>query len=285
VSSDVVVLSVRDGEIEGAGSWVYAWLAREGVVYVGATGLHPATRTWLHLHDPDPNVGRVLARYPGATSDDLEVVALRVPDGADRQEVRRSATAVLAERGLLAVGYVGDAPGGSTTSPEAERLAAAVAERHTPVLRDVRIDDLDVLFTHWVDPEANRMAAFTAADPSDRDAFDARWRKLLGDETILARTIEAAGAVVGTIASWDNNGDREVTYWIGREHWGKGIATRALARFLELERTRPLHAAAAADNAGSIRVLEKCGFERTGGGRGFSNARGEEVDEVFLVLR
>ena len=152
------------------------------------------------------------------------------------------------------------------------------------MLRDVRDEDVDVLFEHWTDPEANRMAAFTAENPNDREAFDARWARLLANEDVTALTIALDGEVVGTVTSWTQDGNREITYWIGREHWGKGIATRALAEFLEVETTRPLHAAAAADNAGSIRVLEKCGFRRAGGGRGYANARGEEIDEVFLVL-
>ena len=152
------------------------------------------------------------------------------------------------------------------------------------ILRDVRDEDLDTLFEHWADPESNRVAAFTAENPSDREAFDARWSRLRANEEVTSRTIEVDGVVVGVISSWTQDGDREVTYWLGREHWGKGLATRALEAFLDVETTRPLHAAAAADNAGSIRVLEKCGFARVGGGRGFAAARGEEIDEVFLVL-
>jgi len=153
------------------------------------------------------------------------------------------------------------------------------------LLRELRDDDLDVLFQHWTDPEANRMAAFTAENPNDRAAFDARWARLRANPTVTALTIELDGEVIGTVSSWDNEGQREVTYWIGREHWGKGIATRALGEFLQVETARPLHAAAAKDNLGSIRVLEKCGFERVGEGRGFANARGEEIDEVLLELR
>jgi RimJ/RimL family protein N-acetyltransferase len=152
------------------------------------------------------------------------------------------------------------------------------------VLRDVRDDDIDVFFGHWCDEAALRMAAFTPADARDRAAFDARWTRIRSDATALARTIEVDGEPVGSISSWDDDGRREVTYWIGRAHWGQGIATRALAAFLEIETTRPLYAAAARDNVASLRVLEKCGFRRTSAGRGFSNARGEEVDEVNLRL-
>ena len=152
------------------------------------------------------------------------------------------------------------------------------------VLRDVRDGDLDTFFEHWADDQALRMAAFTPADARDRAAFDARWERHRSDPAILLKTIELDGEVVGSISSWDNDGQRELTYWIGRAHWGKGIATGALHAFLDLETTRPLHAAAAADNAASLRVLEKCGFRVVGAGRGFSNARGHEVDEVILRL-
>ena len=153
------------------------------------------------------------------------------------------------------------------------------------LLRDVRDEDLDVLFEHWTDPEANRMAAFTAENPHDREAFDARWARLRANPEITTQTIELDGEVVGTVTSWNQEGNREVTYWIGREHWGKGIATHALIEFLELETARPLYGVTAVDNAGSLRVLEKCGFGRVGEARGFANARGEEIDELILVLR
>ena len=89
---------------------------------------------------------------------------------------------------------------------------------------------------------------------------------------------------MGHIASFDLEGQREVTYWIGREDWGRGIATRALQEFLQLEATRPLYARAASDNAASIRVLTKCGFLIVGEGRGFADGRNEETDEVVLRL-
>ena len=154
----------------------------------------------------------------------------------------------------------------------------------TIVLREVSDGDLDVFFDHWSDEEALRMAAFTPADARDRAAFDARWARMRADPSVTVRTIEVAGDPVGSIGSWDNDGHREVTYWIGRAHWGKGIASRALEAFLDIETTRPLYAAAAADNGGSLRVLEKCGFRPIGDGCAFSNARGAEVAEVNLRL-
>lgn len=80
-------------------------------------------------------------------------------------------------------------------------------------------------------------------------------------------------------------GQREIGYWIGKEYWGRGIATEALAAFLLLETRRPLLAYAARDNVASIRVLEKCGFVRSGEGKAFANARGMEIDEVIFALQ
>ena len=153
------------------------------------------------------------------------------------------------------------------------------------LLREVREDDLPIFFEQQLDPEANYMAAFTAKNPADRDAFTAHWNKNLGDDTTTNKTILFAGQVVGHIASFERLGKPEVTYWIGKEYWGKGLATRALAEFLGQVKVRPLYARAAKDNTASIRVLEKCGFEISGQDKGFSHARGKEVEEFILELR
>lgn len=148
-------------------------------------------------------------------------------------------------------------------------------------LRDVEDEDLPIFFEHQRDPEATRMAAFTARD---RDAFMTHWKEILGDETIAKKTIVSDGRVAGNIVSFDRNGEREIGYWIGREHWGKGVATRALSAFLSEVRVRPLLARVAKDNLGSIRVLEKCGFTITRQEKGPPDASGQEVEEVILEL-
>jgi RimJ/RimL family protein N-acetyltransferase len=151
-------------------------------------------------------------------------------------------------------------------------------------LREVRDEDLAVLFDQWADPVAARMAAFTAADHMDRDAFERRWSKLRADETVIARVIVIDGEVAGTISSWGGPDEREVTYWIGRSYWGKGIATCALDAFLTVDPSRPLHARVAHDNVASHRVLEKCGFRVIATERGFAEARSGEIEEFVLRL-
>jgi RimJ/RimL family protein N-acetyltransferase len=144
-------------------------------------------------------------------------------------------------------------------------------------LRAVRTDDLPILFLHQLDEEANRMAAFR---PRDRDAFMAHWARILDDPTSLVRAIDTDGMVVGNVGSWIGPGVRLVGYWIGREHWGRGVATAALRAFLEEDRSRPLHALVVTQNLGSIRVLEKCGFERSDE----ELATGDDVEELVFRL-
>lgn len=156
--------------------------------------------------------------------------------------------------------------------------------KHDVRLRETREDDLAVFFEHQRDPAARHMAAFTGTDPEDRPAFLERWTRILRDTAIAKRTVLVDGEVAGHVGGFERFGQPEVTYWLGREHWGKGIATTALRAFLlEFDR-RPLFARAAGDNGASIRVLEKCGFAVSGHERAFADARGEEIEEVVLVL-
>ena len=151
-------------------------------------------------------------------------------------------------------------------------------------LRAIADADLPTLFEQQLDPAANHMAAFTHPDPADRAAFDAHWAKIHADPTVTQMTILADGAVAGWVGSYGPPDEPEVTYWLGREFWGRGLATQALRQFLAIQTQRPIYARAAQDNLGSVRVLEKCGFQHLGVERGFANARGAEIEEVRLVL-
>ena len=156
---------------------------------------------------------------------------------------------------------------------------------NTVTLRDVIASDLSVFFVQQQDPEANHMAAFTSRDPSDRDAFDIHWAKIMSDETVIIKTILYNGQIAGNIVKFIMFGQPEIGYWIGKEFWGQGIATQAVNAFLKILAIRPIYAAAAKDNLGSLRVLQKCGFVITGYDRAFSEARGIEIDEALLELK
>jgi RimJ/RimL family protein N-acetyltransferase len=144
-------------------------------------------------------------------------------------------------------------------------------------LRDVDEGDLELFFREQADEEAARMAAFSARD---REAHMDHWHRILADENVIVKTVVAGGVAAGNVVSWrEDSGTRAVGYWIARSHWGRGIATRALAMFLNVDRTRPLRAHVAKHNVGSVRVLEKCGFVV------IAETNEDGVDELLMVLR
>ena len=149
-------------------------------------------------------------------------------------------------------------------------------------IREVEPSDLNTFYEHQLDPEANRMAAFVCKDPRDKAAFDAHWDKILNSPQITKRTIVAEGQVVGHISCYPDGENMELTYWLGREFWGRGLATQALTRMLYIVVDRPIFARAAADNVGSIRVLQKCGFKIIGRNKDFAHGRGEDTEEYIL---
>ena len=151
-------------------------------------------------------------------------------------------------------------------------------------IREVECSDLKTFYEHQLDPEAIRMAAFVAKDPKDKVAFDTHWNKILNSPQNTTRTIVADGRVAGHIACYPDGERIEVTYWLGREFWGRGLATQALNRMLHLVVDRPIFARAPADNIGSIRVLQKCGFKIIGKNKDFANGRGEDTEEYILRL-
>jgi RimJ/RimL family protein N-acetyltransferase len=148
-------------------------------------------------------------------------------------------------------------------------------------LRDVTEFDLPIFFEQQSDREAAEMAAFSSRD---QDAFMAHWTKIMADASIQIKTILFNGSVAGNIVCFDQLGEREVGYWLGKEYWGKGIATQALAEFLNSIVTRPLYAHVAKHNIASRRVLEKCGFAVSGEDSFFSQALGKNIEEYILTL-
>jgi RimJ/RimL family protein N-acetyltransferase len=149
-------------------------------------------------------------------------------------------------------------------------------------LRPVEDADLDGLFDLMRDPASVRMAAFTTQDPDDRSAFNAHMARVRSAPGITHRSITCDGNLVGSIAAFVVDGDTEVTYWIDRAVWGRGIASRALELLMDLVPARPLHARAASDNAASLRVLEKAGFKIVGTENSFAPGRNATIEETIL---
>lgn len=149
------------------------------------------------------------------------------------------------------------------------------------LLREVAEEDLPVFYAHQIDADAVEMAAHL---PRDYEAFQLHWTDLLAKNAVVKKTILVDQRVTGYVISFVYFGVREVGFWIGKEYWGQGIATRALSKFLEQVPLRPLRASAAKHNRGSLRVLEKCGFRIVGEDKAFSNMGGRVVEGIVLNL-
>lgn len=145
-------------------------------------------------------------------------------------------------------------------------------------------DDLNSLFQFQLDKEGIFLAAFTSKDPNDKSAYIEKYTKFLTEPEINMQTIKTNNEIVGSIAKFVIEGDAEITYWIDRKFWGRGIATTALRDFLKIEQNRPIFGRVAFDNYGSQKVLEKCGFVKIGMDKGFANARQSEIEEYIYKL-
>ena len=148
-------------------------------------------------------------------------------------------------------------------------------------LRDVVEDDLPTFYAHQLDPDATRMAAFPSRP---RDAFMAHWARIRANADSIEQTILVDGQVAGNIVCYEQGVEREVGYWLGKEYWGQGVATEALAQLLAQVQTRPLYAHVVQHNIASRRVLEKCGFQVVREETGLPDATGAPVEEFILIL-
>ncbi|HVU89709.1 MAG TPA: GNAT family protein [Pirellulales bacterium] len=147
-------------------------------------------------------------------------------------------------------------------------------------LRDVDASDLPIFFEQQLDPDATCMAAFPARA---RDEFMVHWAKIMSDGTTILKTIVVKGEVAGNVVGWEQCREPRVGYWLGKEYWGRGIASAALSQFLMHATARPLYARVAKQNIASIRVLQKCGFTRCGEDT-FTAIDGGIGEELILQL-
>jgi RimJ/RimL family protein N-acetyltransferase len=143
------------------------------------------------------------------------------------------------------------------------------------VLRPLADADLPLIFELQRDPESVAMARVPARD---REAFDANWERIRANEETTVRVVDdGTGGVAGWLLVFPLDGELCLGYWIAREHWGRGLATRAVSELLGEVEARPLHATVATGNAASRRVLEKCGFTDLGPTSEWDDRLGERV--------
>ncbi len=137
------------------------------------------------------------------------------------------------------------------------------------------------MYEFHLDPDANRLAMTI---PRSADAFRAHWENVLADPNVVVKAISASKVLAGYISCFKHDGFDAVGYWVGKEFWGQGIASRALELLLKEVAIRPLHARVATSNRASLRVLQKCGFVVQRVQVSPADGRFLECEEAFLIL-
>ncbi len=148
-------------------------------------------------------------------------------------------------------------------------------------LRDSTEADVPTFYKFHTYPEANKIGGFIL---KTNKAFHKHWEtNVFGKKDVLKKAILSDGVLAGYIVCFYAKTQWEIGYWTNHETWGKGIATAAVKTFLKTYRRRPLYAHVAQRNAGSIRVLEKCGFVRDAEDK-FTNEEGASIPEFIYKL-
>jgi RimJ/RimL family protein N-acetyltransferase len=123
-----------------------------------------------------------------------------------------------------------------------------------------------------------------------RDA--ARWlayMRSVPPDTHFAIAVDgAAVGAIGFVVQPDvHRISAEIGYWLGEAYWGRGIMTEALravtALAFETHGLVRLYAAVFAWNPASMRVLEKCGFEREAVLKNGACKDGRVIDTVLFA--
>lgn len=151
-------------------------------------------------------------------------------------------------------------------------------------LRDFDDDDHDAVFAMMRDREALELVAFTADHPDDPDEFDAWLHRRRAHPDVTLFTVTEDGGYAGTAALFRTEADREVTIWLARHAWGRGIGTATLEILVSREPERPLYARAAAHNAAAVAILRRVGFAEVSRAVSFAPGLGRDAEQVVFAL-
>lgn len=151
-------------------------------------------------------------------------------------------------------------------------------------LRDLEDDDLDAIFEMMRDPRAAERAAFTAADPDDRVAFDEWMLRERANDDVTLFVVTEDGGFAGTAASFLVDGEREITVWIAPHAWGRGVGSTVIRLLVAREAERPLYARISAGNAASLALVTKLGFTEVSRTTTFAPGLGREAEEIVFAL-
>jgi ribosomal-protein-alanine N-acetyltransferase len=159
------------------------------------------------------------------------------------------------------------------------------------VIRQWRMADADALVRHANNLNVARQLRDRFPHPYSRANAHAFLKAAIStpDTSNLAIDVqgEAVGAIGYVVGVDVERYSAEIGYWLGEAHWGRGIVTEALGLvtdhvFTTVNLLR-LFALPFADNAGSIRVLEKAGYVREAILRSSSVKNGQPRDQALYA--
>ena len=160
-------------------------------------------------------------------------------------------------------------------------------------LRELQITDNKPFYTYLSDPMVNKYVSEEDTPKSLEAAKDELkyWASLFHNRRSVYWGIarKDTDMLIGTAGFnvWSRTHQRgEVSYDLARPHWGKGIMTRVLQAicdygFSTMDINR-IQATVATDNIGSIKVLNKVGFQKEGDLREYGILHGKKKDFYMM---
>lgn len=170
-----------------------------------------------------------------------------------------------------------------------------IIETERLILRPVRESDHKAVFEYASDPETAAFTVWKAHKHIEDSKTLVRFilkRYLMNKPSSWAVDLKKEGKMIGMcgfVSSFNANKRGEVAFVFNRKHWKRGYATEALGAaikfgFKELRFNR-IEASCDAENAASVRVLEKCGMKYEGVLRQYAlTDRGFRDMKIYAVL-
>ncbi len=160
------------------------------------------------------------------------------------------------------------------------------------VLRPWHVNDLESLVRHADDREVWLMLRDRFPHPYTIEAGRVWLAAASAEDPPTALAIDVGGEAIGGIGvvlgADVNRHAGEIGYWLGRAWWRRGLATASVSQFLpwvaQTFGLARLFAQVFETNRASMRVLEKCGFQREGVLRSHAHKDGRYLDEVVYGI-
>jgi ribosomal-protein-alanine N-acetyltransferase len=162
-------------------------------------------------------------------------------------------------------------------------------------LRPLRPEDAALWHAYLSDPQVTELTSYAEMSLPAVESMLADYRRgfASGLSCKWAIALQGDDTLIGTCGfnEWSRtHGWAELAYELARSHWGRGIATQAVAACLRRafadEGFTRVHAFVMVGNVRSERVLERAHFTREGCLRSYRICRGQPRDFwVFSILQ